>query len=195
MNIFILDKDVKENAQFMYDIHVGKMLLEAVQIMSTAIRKNSENEEHFLYQMLPAKKKDGQFYKATHKNHPCVLWAEQKKENFLYLIAYADALAEEFNYRFNKPHACGKCVFEIFIQAPIFNDYVYTKYKEPEFIWVVSKKNTIIVNDINPNDIIIKLYREYYASKDVKKNYTKRDIPDWLGPVLYHYQGTKKVLI
>ena len=68
MNIFALSNDPHEAAQMQCDKHVVKMTLETAQILSTV---------HHLHGCIFA----DQMYKATHKSHPCTLWAAENSAN------------------------------------------------------------------------------------------------------------------
>lgn len=89
MNIFILDKDPNIAATFACDRHVVKILLEVAQILSTNIRfhKNVAN-----------------FYKKTHENHPCTIWARATRHNFMWAAVYGLALSDEYTWRYGKQH-------------------------------------------------------------------------------------------
>ena len=80
MNIFILDYDIKKNAEYHCDKHITKMLIEYVQILSTSKHLNGCNEG----------------YKPTHVKHPAVLWAVKSRENWLYLSDLTKAVYEEY---------------------------------------------------------------------------------------------------
>ena len=108
MNLFWLDSDVTQCAQAHQDAHVGKMLLEAVQLLCTAFALpyyhypfvtwlDSTPAERLSDDLLP--------YAHTHVNHPCALWVRASRANFDRAIELAEALAVEFRYRFDKPHA------------------------------------------------------------------------------------------
>lgn len=88
MNIFVLDYDPALAAQYHCDQHVGKMLLESVQILSTVSWKRG----------WPAP------YKPTHKNHPCVLWAEENIDHWKWLETLAWRLSEEWRFRRGSSH-------------------------------------------------------------------------------------------
>ena len=111
MNLFWLDSDVTQCAQAHQDAHVGKMLLEAVQLLCTAFSVPSKpfvqtmHGMHWSYltpecrlaaDLLP--------YSHTHINHPCALWVRASRANFDRAIELAEALAAEFRYRFDKSH-------------------------------------------------------------------------------------------
>lgn len=129
MNLW-LDSDVTRCAQAHQDAHVGKMLLEAVQLLCTAFRERrnvcipapkprafiGEPPRRF-DQVLPdcsspwqALNPDERLaadllpYSHTHVNHPCALWVRASRANFDRAIELAEALAAEFRYRFDKPH-------------------------------------------------------------------------------------------
>lgn len=88
MNLFILDDDIDKNAQYHVDRHVGKMLLEATQLICTT----------FHLQGIKAP------YAPTHYNHPCSIFTRTSKDNFQYVIDYIYALSKENIYRYDKVH-------------------------------------------------------------------------------------------
>ncbi len=86
MNIFVLDHDINRCARYHCDRHVNKMILESVQILCTALNKKGFDTP----------------YRSTHAKHPCVLWAEQSYDNFLWLARLAKALNREYRYRYRR---------------------------------------------------------------------------------------------
>ncbi|MBN1921875.1 MAG: hypothetical protein JW892_11560 [Anaerolineae bacterium] len=86
MNIFVLSEDPVEAAGMQCDQHVVKMPLESAQMLCTAFENGSAP------------------YRWTHYKHPCGIWARSSRENFLWLVTHALALAEEYRFRFNKVH-------------------------------------------------------------------------------------------
>ena len=86
MNIFILDHDIELSAQYHNDSHVIKMILESVQMLSTA--NHLHNLEYG--------------YKPTHVNHPCTKWVCESYSNWDYLYSLAFHLNQEYRYRFGK---------------------------------------------------------------------------------------------
>lgn len=109
MNLFWLDSDVTRCAQAHQDAHCGKMLLELMQQLCTAFPVpqdpgppfvtwlDSTPDQRIAADLLP--------YSHTHVNHPCALWVRASRANFDRAIELAEALAVEFRYRFDKPHA------------------------------------------------------------------------------------------
>lgn len=43
-------------------------------------------------------------YRATHKNHPCSIWARESKQNYWWLIQHGYELAREYTRRYGKIH-------------------------------------------------------------------------------------------
>lgn len=92
MNIFFLSLNVKLCAQAYYDKHVGKILLEIAQMLSTAIRLLSDCYD------------SDKIYRRTHDNHPMAIWVRSYQENWQWTLQLAIALHEEWCYRFQKTH-------------------------------------------------------------------------------------------
>ena len=88
MNIFILDQDPKIAATMLCDKHVVKMILETAQMLCTI--------SHGLGNAAP--------YRATHKNHPCTLWAAKSKENWDWLLEHGIEMSEEYTRRYGRVH-------------------------------------------------------------------------------------------
>lgn len=89
MNIFTTDKCPVKSAQALPDQLTNKMLLEAVQVLSTV---------HFSL--------DGKqvAYKPTHSRHPVMLWAASSKGNYRWLYEHYKALCNEYTFRTGKVH-------------------------------------------------------------------------------------------
>jgi len=109
MNIFYLHQIPEIAATLHADHHVGKMLMEACQLLATA---------HLLpdvdgySKMLPERRLELDIlpYTHTHINHPCALWVRSSIYNYHWLLQLGLALAEEFRYRFGKPHETEKVI-------------------------------------------------------------------------------------
>ena len=157
MNIFYLDKDIDKCAHYHCDKHVVKMILEYAQILSTIHRELDSNPNPLLY-------------KATHKNHPCTIWARESSGNYMYLYNLFVALSNEYTYRYGKIHI------------------TYSKLKD---LLHLVPENILIGDFTEPpkcmpeefrSDNTIQSYRSYYKSKQKSfdMNYKNREIPDWL---------------
>lgn len=85
MNIFVLDYNPQVAAEYHCDKHVVKMILESAQILCAVHHKNGNSD-------VP--------YKLTHANHPCIIWAGESKQNYLWVTELAEALNDEYIFRF-----------------------------------------------------------------------------------------------
>jgi len=145
MNIFILDRDPVLAAQYQCDKHVVKMVLETAQIMSTI---------------------SGGPYKPTHKNHPCVLWAEAELAHYDWLSRHGKALCTEYTRRYGKTHKS---------QAVIEHCALVVAYRLPpieEFVQCMPEQ----YRQEDP----VEAYRAYYRGEKARfATWTKREQPFW----------------
>lgn len=139
MNIFALDDCPIRSAQVMHDRHVVKMILESMQMISTALdaanayvaqgadtRYGNPKYPESLRTLdgLIAKWDAGfgphgwndfriefGFPKPTHINHPCNIWLRDSLDNFAWLAYHAVALCSEYTYRFRKSHKYSNIAF------------------------------------------------------------------------------------
>jgi hypothetical protein len=84
MNIFVLDTDPVLAAQMQCDKHLGKMLIEAAQMLSTAHWMNGSKAP----------------YRPAMVNHPCSRWARASVANYKWIQQHGMALANEYEYRY-----------------------------------------------------------------------------------------------
>lgn len=89
MNIFYLDRDPEQCAKWHVDRHIVKMPLEYAQLLSTA------------HVMIDGVQRG---YKATHQNHPSAKWARSSLPNYHWLYKLFQQTAEEYRYRYGRPH-------------------------------------------------------------------------------------------
>ena len=119
MSLFYLDHDIDLCAQYHIDKHVGKMQLEAAQLLSTALwvdkilgfipraLNGDELAEIKVVTRCEPVIEERTFirYLATHHNHPSNIWVRSSLENYYWTICYVNALDSEAQYRGYKPHA------------------------------------------------------------------------------------------
>jgi len=152
MNIFYLDESPIKAAQYQYDKHVVKMILESAQLLSSA--------HHIL---------DGEntnIYKLTHKNHPGSIWVRSSKYNYIWLLEHLKALLNEYTFRYNKIHATSRILEFLNIPKNIANS---------EFI-----PPPLCMDDIYKLDSTVESYRKYYKEgKFHLAKWTKREKPYW----------------
>jgi hypothetical protein len=151
INIFILDLEHERNAQYHIDKHVVKMVLESAQILSTVCHKNGLEAP----------------YRATHKQHPCVLWAEKSIQNYNWLLKFAKELCKEYTYRYKKNHKSEGVIKWLTANKPELPDSKLT-----EFVQVVPDKYI--------SDNVVTAYRSYYiGEKSEIASWKNRVVPKW----------------
>jgi len=109
MNIFYLNSDPVLAAQMQCDKHVVKMILESAQLLCTAHR------------VLDGEKSSDAMglYKMAHKNHPCAIWARERRANYNWLFKHMKALMAEYTYRYNGKHHASERLLEYIKSCPI----------------------------------------------------------------------------
>ena len=153
MNIFVLDLDPIQAARMQCDKHVVKMVLESAQMLSTIAREVCDLDAP---------------YRSTHKNHPCIKWILQSKNNYIYLGKLADATNKEYSYRYEKQHAYTNHIEWLQNNIPDLPDINITDF--PKCMPEEYKTNSTIDS-----------YREYYKyGKSHLHKWKKRNKPQWL---------------
>lgn len=92
MNLFILSLIPTEAAEAYMDKHVSKILLEAVQMLCTAMRV-----------LVPDTPIKDELYKQAHLNHPVSIWVRTSRDNFIWTLDLVEALHEEWRFRYGHP--------------------------------------------------------------------------------------------
>jgi hypothetical protein len=152
LNIFVLDRDIERCARFHCDQHVSKMILESVQMMCTALNKQGFETP----------------YRSTHMKHPCVLWVEESYDNFLWLGELAEALNQEYRYRYRKDtnHA----------SIAVLNEIRKHQFKSKgltEFAQAMPDEYKVAGDAVTA-------YRNFYlGEKSVFAKWTLRPEPEW----------------
>lgn len=183
MNIFYLDEDPAQAAQWMVDKHVVKMILESAQLLSTAHRvldgtMISMSTNNFTSTGKARTKKvwmlydsrEPVLYSATHINHPSAIWCRQSVENYNWLVDHFFALMAEYYHRYRKHHKCfGELSY--MLQSPPKN------LKEWDMTPMPSAMDAKYIISDNP----LTNYRNYYklGKLDLHK-WTNRNPPEWI---------------
>ena len=155
MNIFVLDENPALAAMYQCDKHVVKMILETGQILSTVHRMYGNDDEVL--------------YKATHKHHPCTLWAGASINNYWWMLAHFEGLSSEYAYRYGKKHATYERLKDVVVKIPQGID----KWEKTEY--------TLAMPDEYKCDDAVTSYRNYYmGAKRGFLNYTRRGKPSWM---------------
>lgn len=180
MNIFFLDENPRQCAEWMVDKHVVKMIVETAQLLSTAHRvldglevqleleKNGKRRKKKVW-VLDDSRNDI-LYACTHINHPSAVWTRESVENYNWLVDHLHALGQEYTYRYGKRHATiEKCFYQL--QSPPFGLRDWDWTQPPS-----AMDERYIISD-NP----VVNYRNYYRlGKANLHSWKKREVPEWI---------------
>lgn len=167
MNLFILSLCFQECAQYMFDKHVSKMILEAAQMLCTAKRILDPEYDDSNAEI--------KLYKISHKNHPVSIWIRQSYENYMWTIQMVEAMHEEWKYRYNHPadknHKSYIMAMHLKENAPLACKFAY--YGFTSFALAMPDE----YKDSDP----VEAYRKYYQSPEKQKlaSWKKRGPPEW----------------
>ena len=155
MNIFYLHHDPRLAAQDHCDKHVGKMLLEGFQLLSTA---------HHVWNSHLSDK----VYKVSHRNHPSSIWCRQTTENYFWLYRHFRECCKEYTRRYGKYHLTDTRLSDILVNIPKNIPKVgLTKFAQA-------------MPDYCKREDPVDAYRVYYLNeKRSFAKWTNRDKPDW----------------
>ena len=176
MNLFILSLDPARAAEEMMDKHVNKILLEAVQMLCTAMR--------VLEPELPEPIANS-LYKLAHKNHPVTIWCRTSRANFIWTLDLVDALHAEWKYRYGHPETKIHKSYQVaqILRANIPAD---DKFPCAESCGITPFALAMPNEYKDPEGDAIKSYRAYYMSPEKRRIATwakRRSAPAWWVPV------------
>jgi hypothetical protein len=177
MNIFYLDRDPVQAAQWMVDKHVVKMILESAQLLSTAHRFLDGTEYvdassgRRIKRWALADSREPIVYKATHINHPSAVWCRQSVENYNWLSDHLYALSAEYTYRYGKTHKCITDGLAYVLQSPPLK---LKEWDETPMICAMDEKYVVSKDPVEN-------YRNYYRQgKPHLHKWTNRAPPPWI---------------
>ena len=190
MNFFYLDADPQTNATYHVNDHVGKMAMEACQMLSTAHRlldgklslalaptgrlkkvwlldgegcvfKHIEKDEWGVVY-------DTGLYGVSHANHPWTVWAIESSTNYSLMWVHAHALYKEYTFRYSRKHKGGKTLNKLIHLPKNITNFGITKMP-------LCMPETYFRSDT------IQSYRECYKhEKSHLHKWTGRDVPHWI---------------
>ena len=147
----MLDLDPKLASQYHNDRHVVKMILETAQILCTTHHELGNHD-------VP--------YRATHKSHPCTIWARKSLDNYNWLKKLGINLSLEYTFRFGKIHKSQEVIENL--PVPKLDQNGLT-----EFALAMPEEYRV------RNDPVLS-YRMYYKkSKNHLASWKKRGEPHW----------------
>ena len=151
MNIFVLDENPKQAAEWHVDKHVIKQSLETAQMLCTILNQLGVKTP----------------YKSTHAKHPCTIWAGESMDNFIWLCELGLELCKEYTYRYEKEHKCESIIKECLTYACKVPNNGITKF-------VQAMPNDLKLD--NP----VEGYKNYYIkAKNHIASWKKRKVPSW----------------
>jgi hypothetical protein len=157
MNIFVLDNDPYQAAQYHCDKHVVKMILETAQLLCTAHRELDGDDNV-----------DPDLYRKTHKNHPSAKWVRESNNNYNWTWCLLDGLCKEYTLRYGKTHLTETKLLNKLQQLP-HNIHIGYKTTQPQ-----------CMPDEYKGDNTVDAYRKYYIG--AKSNFAKwknTPRPEW----------------
>lgn len=176
MNLFVTSECPIECAIALDDKRVGKMLMEANQMLSLAVKlaRPSRGTPVLICQtneIGPGKICAG----FAHRNHPVSLWVRASRANFSWTVQHARALADEFEFRFGKKHASAERTDFITQFASNLPDGDLTPFQN-------SAKNSSLGIDFSHLPVP-QSYREYlkerWATGRFMPTWINRKAPEW----------------
>ncbi len=181
MNIFYLDNNTKECAEYHVDRHCVKMILEYSQLLSTAHRviDGVEYVDDSSGRKIKRWKLSGWYenilYKATHINHPSAIWVRHSYDNYAWLRSLLYQLCKEYTYRYGKIHKVeASGLMEALCYAPL--NIKIGKFTEPT---PAMPEEYIVEGDS------VQSYKNYY-------NGSKKHLHNWkLRPIPYFIEVSK----
>ena len=164
MNLFILALLQKQIAEWMFDKHIVKIILEAVQMLCSA------------KQILdPDDPENDKLYKIAHKNHPVSIWVRKSKKNYIWTLILVYEMHKEWRYRFghseNKYHKSFLVAGQLIKRMP----------SDDKFECIELTPFAQAMPDEYKSDDPIESYKKYYKSpqKSHLAKWTKREKPEW----------------
>jgi hypothetical protein len=164
----------------MFDKHIVKIILEAVQVLSTAKRLIEPDDPICNSSNRP--QAELQIYKIAHKNHPVTIWVRQSQENYIWTLILVYEMHKEWRYRFG--HTKDEC-HKSFLVAGQLLKHMPSADKFPQqgltpFAQAMPNEYKVLGDTINDNDPV-KAYQQYYMSPQKRHlaKWTKRERPYW----------------
>ena len=184
MNLFVLDENPRRAAHMVCDKHAGKMAVEGMQCLVSALLISDAPPEK-----MPLTS-NGEPHRGGYHNHPIVRWAAECFANFHWLYKHTQALCYTYKLRYGKKHAVEEQL-EHLIRAFAWGDYIphigYTDKGEgirTPFVRCLNQSQGRNLDLLNEDEYsAVEAYREFYFRE--KRRFAKWEkgicAPDWWG--------------
>jgi hypothetical protein len=171
MNIFVTSPCPRECARNLDDKRVGKLLMEANQMLSLAIKHSRPDWQDHVG--------PGMLVKGfAYNNHPCSIWVRESPNNFWWLLRHAQELGHEFEFRFGYAHASFHRTLYIGL---LKIDYPIDLGNPKSFVNCASNQSLNV--SFKHIEDVPKAYQEYlkfrWANDKLPVNFTNREAPSW----------------
>ncbi len=157
MNRFILDTDPVVAARYHCDKHVVKMIVEEAQMLSTVHRRFGSSDE--------------QLYRATHRHHPCTLWAGESTANYGWALRLFIELCAEYSRRYKRVHATARLLPALVSPPAGVPVGGLTSFPQA------------MPEGLRGDDAVVAYRRFYLVEKARFARWTGREVPSWFVPV------------
>ena len=166
MNLFILSLCFQECVESMFDKHVSKILLEAVQMLCTTIQ---------IVDPYNPVKDHVKIYKIAHKNHPVTIWMRASLDNYIWTLDLVEAMHNEWKYRYDHP---AEKMHKSYVVAQYLRKYAPTADKFPN---VGLTPFALAMPKECKSDDAVESYRKYYQTLEKQRiaSWKKREKPVW----------------
>ena len=178
MNLFILSLLQKQIAEWMFDSHIVKIILEAVQVLSTA-KRLVDPDDPICSPNQPLQE-EPLLYKIAHKNHPVTIWVRQSQQNYIWTLILVYEMHKEWRYRFGHTK---EEYHKSFLVAGQLLKHMPSADKFPQqgltpFAQAMPEEYKV------PGDPV-KAYQQYYMSpqKSHLLKWTKRERPEFFNVI------------
>jgi hypothetical protein len=193
MNLFILSLKFIECAEFMFDKHISKMILESAQMLCTAFRICMGIGLTDTFIMEDSASADAgtststniKLYKGTHLNHPVTIWIRTNIANYLWTLDMVDAMHAEWKWRYNHPpekqHKAYLICLWLRRHLPPADSFVNPQGGLTPFAQAMPDCYKETPEDDDTGEAAVKAYRAYYQSPDKQRiaSWKKRGPPAW----------------
>lgn len=191
MNLFILSYNPVECAQMMMDVHIVKIILEAVQMLSSAKRLltvvadplEKPNRED----VGKANALDLPLYRVAHVNHPVSIWVRESYANYCWTLDLVDAMHDEWRLRYghgpDKVHKSYAVAAFLRLNPPPLDAFAQVGLTPFAVAMPDDCKVFVPAAEWWDDDVVdpVASYRAYYRSP-MKRNLSTwrvRGAPDW----------------
>lgn len=163
MNIFVTDFDPIICAQHHNSVHLNKMIIEQMQLLSTA---------HIVL--------DGTqvAYKKTHENHPCAKWIRKEKSNYMWGYKLAKALCDEYTFRTGKVHKSSEKLSALSTAPKNISEKYGTMTHIPKAMPDEFKEKDVVQS--YKNYLNAKFIEWRTRDKPIKVDWGVRGCPEWV---------------